>query len=955
MNLGNLIARLGVDTTGLRAAANSLNKFERESQTTMRRVNKTLEDTGKKMKQFGRNMSLYVTAPIALVGRGAFNMYKDFESSMTKIVGLVGVAREQVDQWSRDILEMAPRLGKAPAELADALFFVTSAGIRGAEAMDVLEMSAKASAAGLGETKIVADLVTSAMNAYGVANLSAAEATDVLVATVREGKAQADALAGAMGRVLPIASYMGVTFDQVGGAIAAMTRTGTDASTAAIQLRQILNSLIKPSQQAEEALIDMGMSAAELRKTVREDGLLTALLKVRELTNKFGEDTVAKVFPNIRALSGILDIMGKNLDDNVKIFASVEKAAGSLDVAFGEASDTLEFRWNQAVNSTKVALTELGGSLKTALVPILRSVVERVRRVVDWFRSLNESTQQMIIRVAALAAAIGPLSVVLGLLVGNVLPGLIKVVRVATVAFTRFTVALLTNPLVLLATVLAGVVVGLTALARHLKEAKKAQEEFNGISEKAMQTTIEQRGAVEQLFSIAKNEKKSIEERTAALKALHRASKQYFGDLTLENIATERGAKAKEAYIAEILREAKVKAAQEEIVRLEKERYRKIEELEGARLKFGQKVGATLLGAFAGQARASVYVAQKGMENIKKVEAELDAAQERIKTFFEEIVTPEDIQKLFGGDIVVEDATVTQAGKIGLAMKTLGEELAYASKANDLLGGSFDRSSFLIETYQSAIEELLRAGLDPADEKVQDLKRSLDQLQESKKFVDEVSKAMDNLLIYVDKDWEQYVEGIGIAMNRQSVELTSDIDDIILGFYGLERAAKKTTEEFAIGPAIAKNAFQGMSNVISDALGETQGVLKAFGKFFSGFIKGMIIKLVAATIAATALAVVLSLIGGGAPAKVFSVLKEGAKFGEIFKQGFKSFTGLQKGGVVPPGYPNDSFPALLSSGERVLPAGQGPVTFNPEELVFRIEGDDLVAVWRKKMSVARNY
>ena len=96
--------------------------------------------------------------------------------------------------------------------------------------MDILKESAKSSAAGLGETKVIADLLTSVMNAYGKENISAARANDILVATVREGKAEADLLAQSMGLVLPISSAMGASFEDVGAATAAMTRTGTKAA-----------------------------------------------------------------------------------------------------------------------------------------------------------------------------------------------------------------------------------------------------------------------------------------------------------------------------------------------------------------------------------------------------------------------------------------------------------------------------------------------------------------------------------------------------------------------------------------------------------------------------------------------------------------------------------------------------------------------------------------------------
>ncbi len=128
----------------------------------------------------------------------------------------------------------------------------------------------------MGDTATIADLATSALNAYGEANISATQATDVMVAAVREGKLEASELAGSMGRVLPIASAMGVRFDEVGAAFAALSRTGTNAAEAATQVRGILSSLLRPTKQSEDALAGMGLSAEGLRKQIREKGLLSS-------------------------------------------------------------------------------------------------------------------------------------------------------------------------------------------------------------------------------------------------------------------------------------------------------------------------------------------------------------------------------------------------------------------------------------------------------------------------------------------------------------------------------------------------------------------------------------------------------------------------------------------------------------------------------------------------------
>jgi len=130
---------------------------------------------------------------------------------------------------------------------------------------------------------------------------------------------------------------------------------------------------------------------------------------------------------------------------------------------------------------------------------------------------------------------------------------------------------------------------------------------------------------------------------------------------------------------------------------------------------------------------------------------------------------------------------------------------------------------------------------------------------------------------------------------------------------------------------IIGDVFSGMANSISDALGETKNVFQAFWKFFTNFIKGLIIKLIAATIAALALAAVLSAIGMGGGKIALQIAKIG-KFKDIFASGFGQISGFDKlaegahGGVVPAGYPNDTYPALLSSGETVLTPQQSQST-----------------------------
>ncbi len=333
----------------------------------------------------------------------------DFETSLAKIQGLVGVSTEKVAEFEKAILKLGPAVGKGPQELADALFFITSAGIRGSEALDILEQSAKASTAGLGDLNAVTDAVTSAINAYGIENLSAAEAVNVLVGSVREGKLDAESLARVLGRVIPIASELGIEFNEVGAAIAAMSRTGLKAEEAVVALRGILNSLLKPTSETNKLFLEAGQSLQGLRDTIRNEGLFEGLLILKDVIGD-NEEAFAAAIPNVRALAGFLNLMGENAEENRLIFQSLASDTDFLGEAFGAIAGTDAFAFTQAMAEIKTILTEIGGDTLPAFAQILTSLAPIIRdQVVPAFKFLTGGFADFVSGIGQIISAFGGL------------------------------------------------------------------------------------------------------------------------------------------------------------------------------------------------------------------------------------------------------------------------------------------------------------------------------------------------------------------------------------------------------------------------------------------------------------------------------------------------------------------------------------------------------------------
>jgi TP901 family phage tail tape measure protein len=367
---------------------------------------------GTSMQSVGRTMSVGVTAPLVGIGGAAVGAASQFESAFSRMQGLAGVSASEVEGLQEAVLGLSGTTAQSPLELSEALYFLRSSGLDGAEALDALEQSAMASAAGMGDTAVIADAVSSAMNAYAASGLSAAEATDILVATARAGKAEPTELAGALGRVLPIASELGITFQDVGGAISSLSLAGNDASTSATLLQNIMSKLLKPTQQGAEALEAVGLSAQGIRESIEEQGLLGTLEMLR---SRLGDSGFVRFLEDAQAVQGALALTGQNADQVRANFDAVNSAAGATGEAFSKVADDDAFKMSQAMADIQTAMILAG----QVLLPVVADIASGVAGAASAFSDLNPVVQKIIIGFAGLAAAGGPALIVAGSLVKN--------------------------------------------------------------------------------------------------------------------------------------------------------------------------------------------------------------------------------------------------------------------------------------------------------------------------------------------------------------------------------------------------------------------------------------------------------------------------------------------------------------------------------------------------------
>jgi TP901 family phage tail tape measure protein len=334
-----------------------------------------------------------------------------FESSFAKIQGLVGLSKAETDDLEAAALALGPAFGTSANEAAEALFFITSAGLRGADATGVLEAAAKGAAIGLGDMSALANAATASMNTYGPSVLSGTEAVDALAEAVRLGQFAPEELAASLGRVIPIAAELGVSFQETTGLIAGLTRGGLNASEAVTGVRGAMQAFLKPTEEAKKMMEEYGLSSEEVADGIEKDGFLATLVKLR---GAFGdnEEDFTRVIGSIEGLSAVLSLTGANVATNTDIISQMTDGVGILDDALAIVSETSEFKFNKAMETARNSLIAIGGELLDRINPYLERFAlfmeENGPQIEAVFDTIFGAVEAVATKIGELADAVMP-------------------------------------------------------------------------------------------------------------------------------------------------------------------------------------------------------------------------------------------------------------------------------------------------------------------------------------------------------------------------------------------------------------------------------------------------------------------------------------------------------------------------------------------------------------------
>jgi len=332
-------------------------------------------------------LALGGAAALAGIGVVSVKMAAQFESSMTDIGTLLDGNREKIDELSEGTKKLLKTIPKSADDLGASLYAIVSAGVSDtSEALGVLESAGKLAVAGLGETAEATDILTSAINAFGIETKESDKIADTFFKAVKFGKTTVAELSHGFGQVAPLAKEVGGGFEELLATTSAMTTSGLKASVAYTQIRATLSNMLKPTKDMKFILERLGIE--NIKADIATDGLAATIERLTEEANAT-KTPLAKMFGSVEALNAVMMLNGETGKESLKIMEDMKNGSDALTNAFELQKTTFDSQFKLMKNKLSVVMIDIGNRI----IPHLISMVEKLS---GWMEHNKEKIDNVI-------------------------------------------------------------------------------------------------------------------------------------------------------------------------------------------------------------------------------------------------------------------------------------------------------------------------------------------------------------------------------------------------------------------------------------------------------------------------------------------------------------------------------------------------------------------------------
>ena len=373
-------------------------------------VGKKISSAGGEVVKLGKKF-----APVSAAATGALTVVtktsSDFQNGMAKMSTLFDTSQVSVQKLSKEFLNLSNETGRGATELTEAGYQALSASVPVEKLGSFIRTSANMAKVGFTDTATSVDLLSTAVNAYGLEADQADNIANKLVNTQNLGKTSVNELASSMGKVIPTAAGMNVNLDQLCTMYTLMTKQGIATAESTTYMNSMLNELGDSGTDVGGILKEKtGKSFQDLMK----DGMSVgdALKLIKQSSDETGT-AFNELWSSQEAGKAAMALLNDSAGDFNETMGSMANVTDLVSQGL-EKMDTPSAKVSKSLNRIKNSGVELGSVLLTTVTPYIEVFSQKVIELTNKFNAMPDSQKKVILVLLAIVAAVTPVLLVVG-------------------------------------------------------------------------------------------------------------------------------------------------------------------------------------------------------------------------------------------------------------------------------------------------------------------------------------------------------------------------------------------------------------------------------------------------------------------------------------------------------------------------------------------------------------
>lgn len=404
-------------------------------------MGKHVAKIGTQIANVGTSMTKKLTVPIVAGMTVATKAAGDFQYRFAKVASIVVANGDKsagsLANLQKSIKNAAAETGIAADKYSELVYQAISANVSAKNSIKAVSDAHKLAVAGFTSDSAALDILTTVTNAYGKSAGSISHISDVLIQTQNRGKVTVDQLASSMGKVIPTAKSMNVSFEDLGAQYALLTQRGIKSKQATTYINSMINELGKGGSKVSKILKDeTGKSFSELTKSGKSVG--DVLQTIKNHCDKTGQ-SFHDLWGNVNS-SKAAESLADGAQAYNKYLGEIRNGNGTTQKAFDTIADTFPKKLAKLKGSLKNALIGLGDIGIETIGPLLKPITDAIQKITIAVNNMSPGMKKFIGRCLLAVAALGPMLTIIGKLttgVGNFM----NVIGMLSGAFGAFSTA----------------------------------------------------------------------------------------------------------------------------------------------------------------------------------------------------------------------------------------------------------------------------------------------------------------------------------------------------------------------------------------------------------------------------------------------------------------------------------------------------------------------------------